>query len=326
MPWLVRQERVERLAVLGQVDPLAERVPHAELVGVEDELLVAHREPALEPAGGVEHEVRAGEHRRLHRVRRLVRRLRVGDLRRGQRSAGAERHAEPPGECCHDVEDERRLGRSEGGSAGLHRHRARERAQDDGSPRPDELAVRHPGQRLGQRLCAGRRHRRRAHRAGEDERRHHHRLVRLRVGARAAEHRRVPDERRVRVDQAEDDGVLLDEVGAEDDPRHVDRVLRALRVRDGAHERLVGQRQVRGDHVVVALVDGQIDRLADRPARVVEPRRDVGELHEVPEVLDRPVAAARRRGRERTATRTQERRSCSRRRRRRCAPGSGRTA
>ena len=49
---------------------------------------------------------------------------------------------------------------------------------------------------------------------------------------------------------------------------------------------------MRGDHVVVALVHGQIDRLADRPARVVEPRRDVRELHEVPEVLDRPVAAA----------------------------------
>ena len=49
---------------------------------------------------------------------------------------------------------------------------------------------------------------------------------------------------------------------------------------------------MRGDHVVVALVDGEVDRLADRPARVVEPRRDVRELHEVPEVLDRPVAAS----------------------------------
>ena len=180
------------------------------------------------------------EHRRLHGVRGLVRGLRVGDLRRGQRSAGAERDAEAPCERGHDVENERRLRRPERGSARLHRHRARERAEHDGSARPDELAVRHPGQRLGQRLRAGRCNRGRAHRPGEDERRHHHRLVRLRIGARAAEHRRVPDERRVRVDQAEDDGVLLDEVGAEDDPRHVDRVPCALRVRDGAHERLVG--------------------------------------------------------------------------------------
>ncbi len=47
---------------------------------------------------------------------------------------------------------------------------------------------------------------------------------------------------------------------------------------------------MRVDHVVVPLVDGEVDRLADRPAGVVEPRRDVGELHEVAEVLDRPVA------------------------------------
>ena len=78
---LVRQERVHRLAVLGQVDAGREGVPHAELVGVEHELLVPHREPALEPAGGVEHEVHAAEHRRLHRVGGLVGRLRVGDLR-----------------------------------------------------------------------------------------------------------------------------------------------------------------------------------------------------------------------------------------------------
>ena len=289
--WLVREERFERLPVLRQVDAPAERVPHPELVCVEDELLVAHCEPALEPAGCVQDEVRAAEHGRLHRVRGLVRRLRVGDLRRGQRSAGAERDAETPCERGHDVEDERRLRRPERWSARLHRHRACERAENDRSARPHELAVRHPGQRLGQRLRARRRNRGGAHRPREDERRHHHRLVRLRVGARTAEHRGVPDERRVRVDEAEDDRVLLDEVGAEDDPRHVDRVLRPLRVRDGAHERLVGQRQMRRDHVVVALVDGQVDRLADRPARVVEPRRDVRELHEVAEVLDRPVAA-----------------------------------
>ena len=48
---------------------------------------------------------------------------------------------------------------------------------------------------------------------------------------------------------------------------------------------------MRVDHVVVALVHRQVDRLADRAARVVEPRRDVRELHEVAEVLDRPVAA-----------------------------------
>ena len=46
------------------------------------------------------------------------------------------------------------------------------------------------------------------------------------------------------------------------------------------------------DHVEVPLVDRQVHRLAHRPAAVVEVRAQVGELHEVAEVLDRPVAAA----------------------------------
>ncbi len=49
---------------------------------------------------------------------------------------------------------------------------------------------------------------------------------------------------------------------------------------------------MRVHHVVVPLVDGDVDRLADSPSRVVDPRRGVGELHEVPEVFDRAVAAA----------------------------------
>ena len=289
---LVREEGVERLPVLREVHALAERVPHAELIGVEDELLVAHREPALEPAGGVENEVRAAEDGRLHRVRRLVCRLCVRDLRRGERPARAEGNTEPARERGHDVEDECRLGRAEGRRAGLHRHRARERSEHDRGSRPDELDVRHPRERLGERLRARSRNGRGAHRAGEDERGHHHRLIRLGVRARGAEHRRVPDERRVGVDEAEDHRVLLDEVLAEDDPCHVDRVARALRVRDRAHERLVREPQVRLDHVVVTLVHREVDRFADRSAGVVEPGRDVRELHEVPEVLDRPVASS----------------------------------
>ena len=56
--------------------------------------------------------------------------------------------------------------------------------------------------------------------------------------------------------------MLLEVVGAEQDPRHVDGVLRALRVRDRAHERLVRVPHVRVDHVVVPLV-----HRAGRPAR-----------------------------------------------------------
>ena len=48
---------------------------------------------------------------------------------------------------------------------------------------------------------------------------------------------------------------------------------------------------MRVDHVVVPLVDRQVDGLADGAARVVQERRHVRELDEVAKVLDRPVAA-----------------------------------
>ena len=84
----------------------------------------------------------------------------------------------------------------------------------------------------------------------------------------------------------------LEDLLAERDPRHVDRVLGAARVRDRAHERLVRVADVAVDHLEVALVDRQVRRLAQRAAAVVEGRARVGELHEVAEVLDRGVAPA----------------------------------
>ena len=99
-------------------------------------------------------------------------------------------------------------------------------------------------------------------------------------------------ERGVRVDEAHDHSVVLEIVRTEQDPRHVDRVLRALRMGDRAHERLVRVAHVRVDHVVVPLVHGEVDRLADRASRVVQVRRRVRQLYEVTEVFDRPVAPA----------------------------------
>jgi hypothetical protein len=49
---------------------------------------------------------------------------------------------------------------------------------------------------------------------------------------------------------------------------------------------------VRVDHLEVALVDRQVDRLAHRAAGVVDERAGVGELHEIAEILDGAVAAA----------------------------------
>ena len=86
--------------------------------------------------------------------------------------------------------------------------------------------------------------------------------------------------------------MVLEVVGAEQDAGHLDGVARALGRGDRAHERLVAVAHVRIDHVEVALVDRHVDRLADRAARVMEVRGEVGQLHEVAEVLDRAVAPA----------------------------------
>src|SRR5919198_156660 len=95
----VLADGVEALPVLGQVDPTDEGRHHSALVGVEDELLVAAGEPALEPARGVEHEVDPGEDRRDERRGALVRCLSVGNLRCAQRAAAPERDTEPSRQC-----------------------------------------------------------------------------------------------------------------------------------------------------------------------------------------------------------------------------------
>src|SRR5207302_611854 len=119
---------VERLAVLGQIHSREQRMHHARLIGVHHELLVAHGQTALEPPGGMQHEVDTRETGGSQRVGRLVGRLGIRDLGRAQCAARAERNAETPRERCHDVQHQRRLGRSESRRARLHRDRGREAA------------------------------------------------------------------------------------------------------------------------------------------------------------------------------------------------------
>jgi len=51
--------------------------------------------------------------------------------------------------------------------------------------------------------------------------------------------------------------------------REVHRILRPIRMGNGAHIGFVGIAHVRINHLQVALVDGKIDGLADRAARMV---------------------------------------------------------
>ena len=93
---------------------------------------------------------------------------------------------------------------------------------------------------------------------------------------------------------------------------------------DRAHERLVAVAEVGVHHVEVALADRHVDRLAHRAAGVVEVRRQVRELDEVLEVVDRRVAPAVVEVDARTASRSSARTRWRRRRSARRAPGCGR--
>ena len=239
----VREDRLDGLAVLGQVDPLREHRRHAALVGVHDELLVADRQAALEPARGVEHEVDAGEDGRLEGRGALVGRLRIGHLRCAQVAARAERDAETPRELGDREQQQVGLRGPEGRRARLHRERRRERAEDHRGAGSDELDERHAGHRLGEGLGAAA-----AVVTGAIAPASMNGVTRTPGWPRRrrgrADHRGVPHERRVRVHEAEQHGVLVDERLTEQDARHRHGVAGTFRVRDRAHERLVGPAHV----------------------------------------------------------------------------------
>src|SRR3546814_2946879 len=68
------------------------------------------------------------------------------------------------------------------------------------------------------------------------------------------------------VDVAHDDAVRVDELGAEDQAAHLDRVRRALRRGDRAHEPFVRPFEMGIDHLQMPLVHRQVDGLADGAA------------------------------------------------------------
>ena len=224
LPGTAVEHRLEGVAVVGRVDAVQVRPGHRRLVLVEHELLVADGQTTLQPAGGVEVEVHAGLEGGQEADRALVGGLVVGHLGGREVAAAPERHAEPAGQGGQHEQDELGLRGPERRGAGLHRHRRRERAEDDRRAGPHDLAEGHPGQRLGEGLGGLRRDRDRGHRAAEDERRDEHDLVGLGVGLGRAEHVEVPGHRRVGVGQAHDHVLALDDLGTEHEARHLDRV------------------------------------------------------------------------------------------------------
>ena len=98
--------------------------------------------------------------------------------------------------------------------------------------------------------------------------------------------------RRVGVDQA-GETVFLSTKSSPNRSLAIATVSRgALRLGDRAHEGLIREPDMAVDHVEMALVDRQVDRLAHRAAGMMDEGRHVGELHEIAEILDGGVAAA----------------------------------
>ena len=96
----------------------------------------------------------------------------------------------------------------------------------------------------------------------------------------------VECQRAVDVDERGHHRVGLHEIGAEQQRRHIHRILRADRFGDRPHEGLVRQGHVRVQHVQVPLVHRHVGRLAHRAARMVQPFRHVAQFHEVAKIRD----------------------------------------
>jgi hypothetical protein len=244
---------------------------HLQQLDVDDELLIAADQAALQPAGRVHDEVGTGQEGGQQRHQRLVGGLRVGGLRRVQPAAGAERQTVVPGQLTGAQQAEGGLRRAEGRRAGLHIDVGQERAEDDRATRPDQLGQRDAGQRLGQLLDQRGRDRHRGHGPHQQERGQYHRLGGPVVLELRVQHPVVPAQRGVAVDQRDRGRHTLDRLApAEQDRRHRDRV---GRVRPGdhvAHVDLVGQRLQRVDHVQVPGVERGVVRLADHATRRIE--------------------------------------------------------
>ena len=284
-------DRIHGLTVRSHVHAFAKPLLHAQLVYVHHEFLVAGYQPALEPAGRMQHEIRAREHRRVQRIRAFIGGLRIRDLGGAKRSAGAERQPEPARKLCRAIGDERGLRRPEGRRARLHRDGGGESAEEHRRAGAHELREGRASQYLGEDLRQRPGHRHRAHRPGKDEGRDDRGLIVAGIDLGRAEHGLVIDHGRIGVDQAGQDRVLRDEIVTEQDTDHGQGILRPLRRGDGAHEGLVRIFDMGIDHVEVTLVHRHVDRLADGAPGMVDRRRHIGELHEILEIPKRCIAA-----------------------------------
>ena len=160
-----------------------------------------------------------------------------------------------------------------------------------GAPGRTSCTKAQAGQRLRQYLGEDASQGHRRHGAGQNEGRDHRGLIVPGIDLGGAEHGGIVGHGRIGVDQAHHHRVALHERIAEQDLRHIHRILGPLGMGDGPHEWLVAELDVAVHHIQMALVDRQVHRLAEGAAGMMQPRAQVGELDEVAEILNGRVAA-----------------------------------
>ena len=264
---------------------------HLHLLRIQHELGKARAQPAFEPPRRVEDVVRAREEDGLHGHARLVRGLRIHELRPRGHAARPPRQPVAPRELPDHEVHQTDLGGAGHRRPALHVHGGEELPVDHRGAGAHELRERDPGERLGIELShradgARRGARPRHHERGGDDR-----LVVRCVDLQRVEHRRIPDQGRVAVQHSGQDRVVGDEVVAERDPRHRDRILGSLSGSGRTHERLVRMLEQAVHHVQVALRHRDVHRLADDAAGEVHGRGEMRKLVERVQVFEGAVAA-----------------------------------
>ena len=190
---------VEAELVGGEGERLEQLGEHLQHLDVDDELLLRRREAALQPAGAVEEDVAAAQHRAPERHLRFVGGLRVGNVG-GVDVRAAPGQAEEAGELAADQRRLHRFRRAEGRRAALHVDVRGEGAVGDRRAGPDELRQRDAEQRLGVLLHQRAENGDRRHGAGQRERRDDAELAGAGEIDDAERHRDVELQRRVGVD------------------------------------------------------------------------------------------------------------------------------
>ena len=241
----------------------------------------------------MKHKIRPRLHRRPHRRRRLIPRLRVRDAGGGEVAAGTvgqlviPRHL-PPGKHRQIV-----FRRAKAGSAAFHINVGKERAIHGRAAGVNHLGKADAKEGFGVELGDGSSHCAGTHRPSNDERGKKARLPGFGIGVDNAKHAVVVAQRAGGVDGHDHAGVFTDGLLAKDNFAHCNGVAGVVDVGDAAHESFVAVGDERQQHVKVAFAVVQVVGFAQNTAGKVDVVGHLAKFGKVVEVghgADAPAA------------------------------------